>query len=508
MNIWKEKEKNIVLHDEKMNIIESCVDRHSEKNPDKIAFVFELDSKIIRLTYGQLQDKVNKFANLLKSLKIKENSRIFFFLPKIPEMYFGFLGAIKHGSICVPLFEAFQSEGLELRLQRGEADVLVTNKELSKRLKNKIKSLKHILIVDDEKFKKQFEKQSSNFDIVLKNKKDTALMIFTSSTAGTPVAGIEIPHYGLVHQDFTARLVLDLKENDNYWCTSHPGWITGSVYGIIAPLSIGCTNFILEEHFKAKNWIDFFKKNKISVIYTAPTALRMLKSEIKKEDFKDVRNICSVGEALTSGVFDFYRRLGVEINDTYWQTETGALMIANTNAMKKKSGSMGKPIPGINARIRDGMIEFEKPWPAMMIGIHNHEKMYKDYFYGKWFKTNDSARIDNEGYFFFEGRKDDIIKTSGERVSPIEIESVLIKHPSVKESAVVGIPDEIKGQIIKAFIVLNKGFEESDKLKDELMQFVKKEYAGHSYPKIIQFMKDLPKNNSGKIMRIKLKEIK
>lgn len=511
IEIWKNAEKDIIFHDEKLNIIESCVDRHAKSNPNKLAFVFE-DNKIIKLTYKELQEQVNKFANLLNSLNIKENSRIFFFLPKVPELYSYFLGAIKHGSIAVPLFEAFQSEGLELRLERGDADVFVTNKELSKRLsktaKEKIKTLKHVIIIDDKKFQKQIKKQSSEFNAVLKDKKDTALMIFTSSTAGTPVAGIQIPHYALIQQHMTAKLVLDLKSEDNYWCTAHPGWITGSVYGILAPLSIGCTNFILEKHFESKSWIEFMKRNKISVIYTAPTALRMLKPDIRKQDFENIRNICSVGEALTSSVFDFYKKIGVEINDTYWQTETGALIIANIPKMKKKSGSMGKPLPGINAVIRNGMIELEKGWPAMMTGIYKHDKMYESYFDGKWFKTNDMARIDQEGYFFFEARKDDIIKTSGERVSPIEIESILMKHDAVKETAVIGIPDEMKGEIIKAFIVLNKGFSESDKLKEELRLSVKEHYAGHAYPKQIQFMKELPKNNSGKIVKAKLKQLK
>jgi len=508
---WAEKEKDIVLHKDKLNIIESCVDRHAEKTPNKIAFVIE-DNKTIKLTYKQLQEQVNKFANLLNSLKVKENSKVFIFLPKVPELFISFLGAIKQGSIAVPLFEAFQSEGLELRLNRGDADVIITNTELANRLnkniKNKVKTLKHILIIDNKEFKEQFEKQSSKFDAVLKNKNDTALMIFTSSTAGTPVAGIQISHYALVQQHFTAKLVLDLKPEDNYWCTAHPGWITGAVYGIIAPLSIGCTNFILERHFDSKVWIEFLNRNKISVMYTAPTALRMLKPEVKKEDLKILRNVCSVGEALASSIFDFYKKIGIEINDTYWQTETGALMIANTPQMKKKSGSMGKPLPGINAIIKKGMIGIEKGWPAMMTGIYKHEKMYKDYFDGKWFKTNDLARVDKEGYFFFEARKDDIIKTSGERVSPIEIESVLMEHKAVKETAIIGIPDEIKGQIIKAFIVLNKGFEPSEQLKEELQAHVKKDYAGHAYPKQIQFMKELPKNNSGKIVKAKLKHIK
>jgi acetyl-CoA synthetase len=505
MDIWQKAEKEIILHDKKLNIVESCIDRHAQSTPNKPALIFQNEqNKKKIISYKELESKVNKFANLLKELKVKQNSRVFIFLPKCEEIYTTFLGTIKQGSIAIPLFEAFESEGLELRLSRGNANVVITNKELAKRLKPN-KSRK-IIIVDSEEYKKQIENCSDKFSPILKDKKDTAFMIFTSSTAGTPIAGVEISHYALVQQHSTAKLVLDLKENDNYWCTAHPGWVTGTVYGIIAPLSIGCTNYIYEGHFDSKKWISFIKENNLSVIYTAPTALRMLKGEINSSDLKSVRNICSVGEALTNTVFNFYKKLGIEINDTYWQSETGAMMIANWPALKKKAGSMGKPLPGIKAKIREGAIAFEPSWPAMMTGIYRHENLYKSYFKNKLFTTNDLARIDKQGYFFFTGRKDDMIKTSGERVSPIEIESILMRHKAVKEVAIIGIPDPIKGQIIKAFIVLQKGITPCEKLKEELSLFVKKSYAGHAYPKEIQFMESLPKTNSGKIIRMKLRE--
>lgn len=511
-NFWKKQEKEIIMHNDKMNIIESCIDRHAEKTPDKLAFVFEDEKgKIIKYTYKELQKEVNKFSNYFNALKIKQNSRVFIFLPKVPESYISLLGIIKQGSIALPLFEAFQEQGLELRLDRGDADVLITNKELSKRIsssiKKKVPTLKHILIIDSEDYKNQIKKQSTEFKAVLKNKKDSSMMIFTSSTAGTPVAGIQIPHYGLVQQHFTGKLVLDLKPEDNYWCTAHPGWVTGSVYGIITPLSIGCTSYVIEGRFDAKKWINFIKENKISVIYTAPTALRLLKSEAKKLDFENVRNMCSVGEALTPATFEFYKKLGIKINDTYWQTETGAMIIATWPSQERKIGSMGKAIPGITSKIIDGTIALKPEWPAMMTGIYKHDKMYKDYFKQGWFRTNDSAKKDKQGYFFFIGRKDDIIKTSGERVSPTEIESILEKHKSVKEAAIIGIPHEIKGSILKAFIVPKQGIKGDDKLKNDIAMFVKEQYAGHSYPKEIEFIEKLPKTNSGKIIRMKLREL-
>jgi acetyl-CoA synthetase len=508
-SIWEEAEKDIIIHKDKMNITESCIDRHVKENPNKLAFVF-YNNKEIKYTYSRLLSEVNKFSNLLNNLNVKENSKVFIFLPKISEMYISFLGTIRQGSIAVPLFEAFQEQGLELRLQRGEANVLITNKELANRIpkdiQKKVPSLKTILIVDSEEYQKQINSQSDKFNAVMKNIDDTAIMIFTSSTAGTPVAGIEIAHKALIQQHYTGKLVLDLKQDSNYWCTAHPGWVTGSVYGIIAPLSIGCTNYIYEGHFTAESWIDFIKKNNISVLYTAPTALRMLKPKIQKSDLSSLKNLCSVGEALTKSTYDFYNDLGISINDTYWQTETGAIVIATWPGLKRKYGSMGKAIPGVTAKIINETIHLKPDFPSIMTGIYKHDKMYEDYFKAGWFATNDSARLDEEGYFFFIGRKDDIIKTSGERVSPIELESILMKHKAVKEAAVIGKPDELKGSIIKAFIVLNKDFKPSENLKQELSLFVKQNYAGHSYPKEIEFIEQLPKTNSGKIIRMKLRD--
>ena len=505
-NFWKKQENQIIFHNNKLNIIESCVDRHALENPKKLVLLFENEKgKVKKYSYKELQEQVNQFSNYLNSLKIKKSSRVFIFLPKCPELYISFLGTIKHGSIAAPLFEAFQKQGLELRLKKGDADVLITNKELSKRIPKNIKihSLKHIIIIDKENYKKNIKKQSKEFKPVLKNKKDTSLMIFTSSTAGTPVAGVEIPHYGLVQQDFTGQYALGLNKNSNYWCTAHPGWVTGSVYGIISPLSIGCSIYIYEGHFDAKKWINFMKKYKISEIYTAPTALRMLKNNIKKKDFKFVRHLGSVGEALTYSTFEFYKKLGIKITDTYWQTETGAIVIANTEHKEK---SMGKAIPGIKAKIKNKTIALNPGWPAMMTGIYKHPQMYKSYFKNNWFRTNDTAKKRGK-YFYFIGRGDDIIKVSGERISPIEIESILEKNKAVREAAVIGIPDKIKGNILKAFVVLNKNIKPNESLKKQLSFFVKKNYAGHSYPKEIEFVDSLPKTNSGKIIRMKLRSL-
>ncbi len=509
-DFWKGQEKNVVIHkDGKMNIVES-MERWAFDNStmNQVALSFEDEKgKIEEYSYKEFFVKVNQFSNLLKEKGIKKGDRVALFLPKCPEIYFCFLGAIKAGAIAMPMFEAFQSEGLELRLERGDARFLVTNKELLERYKkieHKLKFLKEIFVVDSGDFKKELNKKQKYFDTVLLDKFDTCVMMFTSSTSGTPVAGIQLPHYGLVQQNYTARLVLDLNKGDSYWCTAHPAWVTGAIYGVLAPLSVGCSVFVVGGRFDAKHWINFMKKNKISKIYTAPTVLRLIKQDIHKDDFKHVKRLCSVGEALPESISEFYKKRGINIIDTYWQTEIGAIVIAN---LKHKKGALGKAV-GVNIKVRDGMMIIEKPWPSMMTGIHKHEKMFKDYFDGKWFKTNDLASVDKGGNFYFYGRKDDMIKTSGERVSPLEIENILLEREEVKEVAVVGIPDEVRGSIIKAFVVLNSGFDESEKLKEELGLFVKSKYAGHAYPKIVEFVSSLPKNNAGKIVRMKLREDK
>jgi acetyl-CoA synthetase len=508
-DFWKEQERDIIIHGKKMNVIESCVTRHSIAAPDRIALHFEDENgRIEEINYLNLEKKINKFSNYLKKLGAKKGSRIALFLPKCSEMYVSLLSIINIGAIAIPLFEAFQEDGLELRLRRGEVNFIITNKELEKRIgkeERKMKSLKKIIIIDENKTREEIQKQKENFKMIFVKKTEPCLMIFTSSTAGTPVAGVLLSHYALVQQHYTADLVLQLFPEDRYWCTAHPGWVTGSIYGILAPLSIGTSIFVLEGRFDAKKWTEFLLKNKINVLYTAPTALRLWKDLLGKNEIKNLKVLASVGEALPSSIFERYKSFGLKITDTYWQTETGAMVIAGFEDNAREAGSIGKAIPGLNVKVKNEMMMIEKGWPSQMIGIYKHEKMYKSYFEGKWFRTNDGA-FEKDGLFFFQGRKDDIIKTSGERVSPLEIESILLKHPAVKESAVIGVPDELKGEVIKAVIVLKNSKEANEKLKEEIAQFVKKNYAGHAYPKIIEFFSELPKTNSGKIIRMKLRE--
>lgn len=494
-----------------MNCIKNFED-FSIKNPEKKALIWDNYS----ISYGELNKLTNKFANFLNSFA-SSKERIAIFLPRSLEVYYSFIGTLKSGRIVTTLFQALNEKALEIRLKRGKIKTVITNSDLAKRInKKKISCLKNIIKVDSQKFKKNMDSASEDFKLVQVKDNHTSIMLFTSSTAGTPIAGIMLPHISIKRQIDTAKNILQLKPERVYFCTADPGWITGAVYGILAPLSIGATIVFAPERFSPDYWYSLIEKNKVEIIYTAPTALRMLSSSNahKKYDLSSLKYIFSVGEALNIPTYKWFKEnLKIEVYDTYWQTETGSIMIANIPGKKIKPGSMGKPYK-INAFVLDnklkpsktneGMLAFKYPWNSMMTSIFQNPKMYRSYFKKGYFITNDLVKKDKEGYFFFLGRVDDIIKTSGERVSPIEVESVLMEFPNIKEVAVIGKPHPIYGEIIKAFIVLKKPKQKPE--FEKIKKFMKSKLAAHAYPKEIEFIKKLPKTKSGKIIRKLLKE--
>ena len=353
---------------------------------------------------------------------------------------------------------------------------------------------------------------------------DPAFMLYTSGTTGKP-KGVLHQHQAIIHGRNSARIALDIKENDVYWCTADPGWVTGIVYSILANWTLGATTLIYEGRFDPAKWYDLIQEYKVTVWYTAPTAIRMLAATgmdlVKKYKLTSLRYLASVGEPLNpEAVMWGLKAFTLPFHDNYWQTETGGIVIANYPAMDIKPGSMGKPLPGIHADVVDnkgkpvapmteGALVFKPSWPSMMIKIWRRLSKYKSYFSHGWYITGDRAYKDQDGYFWFIGRDDDVIKTSGERVGPFEVESALVSHPKVTEAGVIGKPDPMRGQIIKAFVTLKQGVRPSENLKEEIQKYVKKQLAGHAYPKEIEFVDKLPKTRSGKIMRrlLKAKEL-
>ncbi|KXI66284.1 acetate--CoA ligase [Bacillus cereus group sp. MYBK77-1] len=530
---WEEVNKNFTWNETgRVNMAYEAIDKHAKSDrKNKVALYYQDGSRKEKYTFKEMKDFSNKAGNVLKNYgDVEKGDRVFIFMPRSPELYFALLGAVKLGAIVGPLFEAFMEGAVRDRLEDSEAKVLITTPELLERVPlNDLPALKTVFLVGDNveeggktvAFNPLFEQASKELHIEWLGREDGLILHYTSGSTGKP-KGVLHAQNAMVQHYQTAKWVLDLKEDDVYWCTADPGWVTGTAYGIFAPWLVGASNVILGGRFSPEAWYEALQDYGVTVWYSAPTAFRMLmgagQDAIKKYDLSQVRHVLSVGEPLNPEVIRWgMNAFGLRIHDTWWMTETGGQVICNYPCMEIRPGSMGKPIPGVKAAIVDnegnevppytmGNLAIGKGWPAMMRGIWNNKQKYESYFMpGDWYVSGDSAYMDEDGYFWFQGRIDDVIMTSGERVGPFEVESKLIEHAAVAEAGVIGIPDPVRGEIIKAFITLRAGYEPSEELKEEIRQFVKKGLAAHAAPRQIEFRDKLPKTRSGKIMRRVLK---
>jgi acetyl-CoA synthetase len=538
---WKDAAKEIaVLSGHKLNAAYIAIDRHAETfRKNKVAMYYESESGHKEsYTFMQMSQLSSQVANMLVHNNVNRGDRVFLFLPRIPEMYLSFLAILKTGAIAGTMFSAFQEQALLDRLENSQAKIVITNAALYPRIHkilHKLPDLEKIIIVERDTdtlpkgnkiiyFNKEVQKYDANFKVRTMDKNDSAFMLYTSGTTGKP-KGVIHRHLAIVAEYMTAKWVLDLKEEDVYWCTADPGWVTGIAYGILGCWANGASSIVFDGRFDVDRWYKILQEYKVTVWYTAPTAVRMLMATgvetVKKYDLSSLRHLCSVGEPLNpEAVVWGVKAFGLTFHDTWWQTELGSISIGNYPSLHVKPGSMGKPFPGIVAAIVDdkgheipdgqeGNLALRPTSPSIMKAIWRRPKKYRSYFENGWYISGDRALKDKDGYFWFIGRADDVIKTSGERVGPFEVESALVEHPSVVEAGVIGKPDKMRGEIIKAFVVLKKGVEGNDALKEELSQFVKKHLAGHAYPREIDFIDKLPKTRSGKIMRriLKAKEL-
>jgi acetyl-CoA synthetase len=483
-----------------------------------------------RFTYDDIRVYSNTIGAFLRSLGLKDEDRICLFMDRVPELYIGLLGILKIGAIAQPLFSAFGDESLYVRLANAGASAIITQrKHLSKvrKILDQLPELKHIIIVDHDEKKELKEREVAfsmeaerveRLEIFPTRAESPSLLHYTSGTTGMP-KGVQHVHYSLISQYLTAKWVLDLTGDDIYWCTADPGWVTGTSYGIIAPWALGVTQAVLDSGFSAENWYRFIQKHKVTVWYSAPTAIRSLmkagEEVVRQFDLSSLRHLVSVGEPLNAEAVVWSERVfGLPFHDSYWQTETGSIMITNYPGMKIKPGSMGKPFPGITGAIVDpktyepitepgviGLIAFRPGWPAMMRTYWQNEEAYKSKFKNGWYLPGDRARLDSDGYFWFIGRDDDVINTAGHLVSPFEVESALLEHPAVAESAVVSKPDEINMEVVKAFVTLKPGFSVSEELELDIMNFIRKKLSPLAMPQEIEYVDSLPKTRSGKIMR-------
>ena len=521
-----------------INIAHEAIDRHTEgANQNRVAIRFlDKDGGVTDLSYADLRDRSNRFANLLRSLNVAKGDRIFWLAGRIPLLYSIFFGTLKNLNVFCPLFAAFGPEPVCQRLERGNARILVTTgKQYTKKiapLLNRLPELHYILLVDSAddindqvlSLPRLMNEATDNFTIPPTDPEDMAILHFTSGTTGLPKGAVHV-HNAVQTHFITGRYVLDLHQEDIYWCTADPGWVTGTSYGIITPLLHGVTSIVDEADFEPERWYRILQEQKVTVWYTAPTAIRMLMrapEELpRKFDLSALRLVHSVGEPLNpEAVLWGQRALGLPIHDNWWQTETGGIMIANYAAFEVRPGSMGLPLPGIDAAILthldadsvreegvgvEGELALRRGWPSMFRTYLHDEERYRKCFVGEWYLTGDLARRDDDGYYWFIGRADDIIKTAGHMVGPFEVESCLMGHPAVAEAGVIGKPESTIGELVKAFVVLKAGYKAGDQLRRELIGFGRIHLGSAVAPKEIDFVDNLPKTRSGKIMRRLLK---
>jgi acetyl-CoA synthetase len=523
-----------------LNIAYECIDRHAN-SPRRDHLALRWLSKLGEsrdVTYDGLRRLTNRFANVLRELGIGKGARVFALTGRIPELYTAALGTLKNGTVFCPLFSAFGPEPIRQRLSIGEGNVLIITEALYSRrriaeLRASLPHLKHVLVIGESRhtppsgtldFHQLMKNASEDFDIAPTDPEDMALIHFTSGTTGKPKGAVHV-HKAVIAHHITGKYALDFHPDDIFWCTADPGWVTGTSYGIISPLSHGITSIIDEADFDAERWYRIIQEQKVTIWYTAPTAVRMMMKAgtdvIGKYDLSSLRFISSVGEPLNpEAVVWGQEAFGMPIHDNWWQTETGGIMIANYNAMEVRPGSMGRPLPGIEAAIvrrqKDGTVDQLKTeevgelalrpgWPSMFRAYLHEDERYQKCFAGGWYLTGDLAKQDGDGYFWFIGRADDVIKSAGHLIGPFEVESALMEHPAIAEAGVIGIPDAMIGEVVKAFVSLKKGFAPSEALRKELLGHARSRLGPAVAPREIEFRDSVPKTRSGKIMRRLLK---
>jgi acetyl-CoA synthetase len=513
-----------------LNIAHEAVDRHAAgPRADRVALRWlGADDTRRDISYRELAALSSRFANVYRSLGVAKGDAVFVLCGRIPELYAAVLGGLKCGAVVSPLFAAFGPEPLKTRIDLGRGKVLVTTEALYERKVKKIAgempTLAHVLKVDSGEARAMIDSAADRFEIERTKPEDPSFLHFTSGTTGMP-KGAQHVHGAAVMHYATGEVALDLHDEDIFWCTADPGWITGTSYGIVAPLLHGVTSVVDEAEFDAERWYGILQAEKVSVWYTAPTAIRMLMKAgadmAKQRAYPALRFIASVGEPLNpEAVWWGMDAFGMPIHDNWWQTETGGIMIANTAAMDVKPGSMGKPLPGVEAAIahrdakgvrfveapmEEGELALRAGWPSMFRGYLDQEERYRKCFAQDWYFTGDLAKRDADGYYWFVGRADDVIKSAGHLIGPFEVESALMEHPAVAQAGVIGKPDPTLGELVKAFVELKPGHEWSEELRLSILGHARKRLGAAVAPKEIAFSKALPRTRSGKIMRRLLK---
>jgi len=526
-----------------LNIAHEAVDRHlGTEREDRTAIRWRGRSGGREdLTYHDLAELTARFANVLEGLGVERGDAVFSLSGRVPLLYVSALGTLKHRAVFSPLFAAFGPDPVRTRVRLGRGRVLVTTQAQYRRkvadLVGDLPTLEHVLLVDVDReaaprgtqsLPALLEEASSRYRIGPTAPEDRALLHFTSGTTGTPKGAIHV-HEAVVAHHATGRSALDLHDGDVFWCTADPGWVTGTSYGIVSPLTHGATLVVDEGELDAERWFSILRDERVAVWYTAPTAVRMLMRAgadvLPRGPLEDLRFVASVGEPLHAEAVTWGSdALGTPIHDNWWQTETGGIMIANAPGQEIRPGSMGRPLPGVEAVVlavdedgairrdatgepevcapdRTGELALRAGWPSMFRGYLDQEDRYQRCFVGGWYRSGDLVRQDADGYLWFVGRGDDVIKSAGHLIGPFEVERVLLEHPAVVEAGVIGVPDPVAGEVVKAFVSLAAGRAPDDALRRELLGHARSRLGPAVAPRTIAFDQDLPKTRSGKIMR-------
>jgi acetyl-CoA synthetase len=529
-----------------LNIAHEAVDRHAAgvRHATVAMRWLRRDGSVTEATYAELAARTSRFANVLRSLGVAPGDRVATLLGRVPELYVTVLGTLKATSVVCPLFAAFGPEPVRQRLDRGDVAVLVTTPALYARrvapVRDALPGLAHVLLVGPGArpegtldFDELMAVASDDFEIPPTDPETMALLHFTSGTTGVPKGAVHVHEAVVVHHE-TSRTALDLHPDDVFWCTADPGWVTGTTYGVIGPLTHGVTCVVDEAEFEAEHWYRVLEDHGVTVWYTAPTALRMLVragAEVARaHDLSRLRLVASVGEPLNAEVVTWGEEaFGIPVHDTWWQTETGGIMIANLAGVGLRPGSMGRPLPGVEAALlvqgadgraavggdgtvqvidgadREGELALRAGWPSMFRGYLHEDARYERAFADGWYLTGDVARRAADGTYWFVGRADDVIKSAGHLIGPFEVESVLMEHPAVAEVGVIGVPDEVAGEVVKAFVTLRAGHEPTDDLRLELIGLGRRRLGPAVAPRQVAFDQHLPHTRSGKVMRRLLK---
>jgi acetyl-CoA synthetase len=519
-----------------LNIAHEAVDRHAAGRAARQVAIRWLGRNGARqdVTYDDLRRGTSRFANLLRRFGVGKGDVVATLLGRIPPLYVAALGTLKNGSVYTPLFSAFGPDPIVARLTKAHARVLVTTTALFERkvlpVRAQLPDLEHVLLVADgagpapagtRELSSLLDAADDRFEIPPTDPHDLALMHFTSGTTGTPKGALHV-HEAVVSHSATAWYALDFHAGDVFWCTADPGWVTGTSYGIVAPLTHGLTSVVDEADFDATRWYRILQDEHVSVWYTAPTAIRMLMKAgtdlARAHRLRALRFLGSVGEPLNpEAVVWGADAFGQPFHDNWWQTETGGIMIANFAAMDIRPGSMGQPLPGVEAAIVrrgagdvvavvdapdvEGELALRAGWPSMFRGYVGEPDRYRKCFADGWYLTGDLARRDADGYYWFVGRADDVIKSSGHLIGPFEVESLLMEHRAVAEAGVIGKPDPMAHETVKAFVVIKPGFAPDEALRRDLLGFARLHLGAVVAPKEIDFVASLPYTRSGKIAR-------